>query len=328
MEFLYTHEDIVGFILEPCKLDNAFHRSTLGCVIGSDLEGNLFHIFKHEDITLSVTSNTLYDYIDFCLDYVKEKFYDSSGYRFLTPIKRNMDSIQEIVKDREVLRGFLKAQNELYIHVIKPKLKLDMDPQQLYDIMSLDGAIRFYRPIRLTDNRSAFIAGQRQAFFEMLKLFSFSEQCRKAYMEKKHTVKEKNICSAGFFVRRHAPYELRCEYTSERDCLHISENTWAGKVILAKPQKLCRFLLQRMIDDYDENSVNQVLGFSCCMVGHDGCGGSSADVQRIDVPLVFAFNFLFRRTSHIHRLCLPTYILNENWYAWFLKLIDVNTSVI
>lgn len=323
MEFLYTHEDITGFILEPCKLDNAFHRSTLGCVVGADLYGNLFHIFKHEEITLSITSNTLYEYIDFCLDYVKEKFYDSSGYRFLTPIKRNMYSIQEIAQDRQSLRAFLKTQNELYIHVIKSKLKLDMDPQQLYDIMSLDGAIRFYRPIRLMDSRSAFIAGQRHAFFEMLKLFANSEQCRIEYADKKHTIKEKNTCSAGFFVRRHAPFELKCEYTSERDCLHISENSWAGKVVLAKPAKLCKYLLQKMIDDYNENSVNQVLDFSCCMVGNGGGEGSGR--ESLDVPLVFAFNFLFRRTSHIHRLCLPTYILNENWYAWFLKLIDVNT---
>lgn len=329
MEFLYTHDDISGYILEPCKLDNPFHRSTLGCVIGTDLEGKLFHIFKHEDITLSRQSNTLYDYIDFCLDYVKEKFYDSSGYRFVTPIMRNMDSVENIARNRDVLRAFIKSQNELYVQVIKPNLKFDMDPQQLYDIMSINGVIRFYRPIRLTDNRRAFIGGQRQAFFELLRMFARSEQCRQAYIEKKQSVRERNICSAGFFVRRNAPAELKCEFASARDCLHISENSWAGKTILAKPAKLCRHLLQQMIEDHDENVVNQILGFSCCMV--NGTGDlydlqSSLDSngdEILEVPLVFAFNFLYKRTAHIHRLCLPGYILNEAWYTWFLKLIDV-----
>lgn len=318
MEFLFSTESEKGYIIETCKTNNAFHNSTLGCAIGTDLDGRLFHIFMHEDVTLSVDSMALYDDINFGLSYKREKYFDLPGYRFLTPIQRDIKNINDVASRKSTLLFFLKIQNEFYLK-IKRNLKYDMDPQQLYDVIIVDGDIKFYRPIRLTQNRHAFILGQRQAFFELLKIFANSEECINAYKEKRKSIRERSICSASFFVSRNAPAELKCKYGStKRNCQHISENSFHGKTLLERPTELCKFLLAQLLEDHDENAVNHTLGFSCCMVRPYN------DNQFNDLSLVFAFNFLLRRTTHVHRLCLPEYLLTESWYEWLLKLIDVN----
>lgn len=319
MIFLKTFEELGrDHVIRPCTINNAFHITASGhggCFLAEKSTGEFFHVYKNVDITFTRNGTALFEAIDFGVKYFYERYFNRNDVVFYTPLEMyNFSVITDMCQSSVEIKYLVKLVNEYYINQIKPIIKpYDLHPQLLYDIAIENKCIKFLRPIKLIDSAVHFYLGQRNAFFHMLKLYARSEECRARYVSKENKIREKLICSPSSFITRSAPLELKCEYGSYERCMHSIENESAGYFELKKPEKLCKFALRKMLEHHEEAMVAAELEFSCQFKHNEN-----------DIPLLFAFNTLYKRTIYIHRMCLPGYLIGHDWYKWFKRMIDID----
>lgn len=319
MIFLKSYEELSKeYTLQPCYINNVFHSTPSGrgaCFFAENNNGSFFHVYKNIDLTYTRSGQTIFEIIDFGTKYFYNRYFNQNEVLFFT--KLNMHDIKlitDICQTSKSFKNFFKAQNEFYIEQIQPQIKpYELHPQLLYDVAIENTHVIFLRPVKLIDDPHFFRLGQRNVFFTLLKLFAKSEECRSRYQLKENKIRERLICSPSSFINRLAPPELKCEYGSAEQCMHIVANEIDGKIELRKPEYLCKFLLKRMLDDHEEGIVANELEFSCHFRHFD---------ERT-VPLLFAFNLLYKRTIYIHRMCLPNYLIKTEWYNWFKKMVQI-----
>lgn len=351
MNFLINDDFIDGMIIEKCTMrNNVFHQTTGGCVICKDENGHVFHLFKNINITMASDNKCLLDVLCFNNKYIKEKYFENdSGYRVFTEIKPNYKDLLRICKKGEQLRSFVKTHNQFYLDDIKPHLPngFDLHPICMYDIVSINNKIVMLRPLNIIRNSRHFAIGQRTAFLYMLSLYAYSNEAKRAHEANKSSIKDRLVCTPSFFTQKRTIIpELECEYNASSQCAHISQNSKNGVTLLHVPKRLCKHLLNRMICDHTETVVADLLNFRCklvadvklniqknCMHDYDENNvhmreGNEDDEDFNDkaVPLVFIINYLYTRTTSVHRFCLPDVMIDDRFLKWFYDLIKVITK--
>lgn len=317
MEFLLLEDTAVnGSFVVNCPINTPFHKSEGGCCIeinGND--GSAHHVFKSIEQSVDKFGKTIYDVIDFKIEYKALHHLDTSKTRLYTPINtRNIKGVNSIFHSSKNIIGFLVALKDTYEKKIKPHIHpYDVDPRQLFDIF-IDENFKWFRPVTIIPNRFTFIYTFREMFIEMLRLYTLGDECINEFSNGGILVKDARVCSSKTFSKRFATEELKCEYGVRERCNHIKKYmTNDGGTILVKPTVLCKFLLQKFLEDHDESDVNMTLGFTCRL---------TAQPNSNNIPLVYAFIKLFGRTTLIHRLCLPNFLIKEPFYEWLMKKID------
>lgn len=323
MNFLKSYEELSGeYILQPCHIKNIFHTTNYGrgaCFIAeNNSEGQFFHVYKNLDLTYTRNGQAIFEIIEFGTEYFYNRYFNRNDVLFFTKIESHSNKvITDICQTSDGLRNFFKSQNEFYIEQIKPKISpYNLHPQLLYDVIIQNTHVIFLRPVQLIEDEHYFRLGQRNAFLKMLKFFAKSDECRTRYLSRENKIRERLICSPATFTNRSAPPELRCEYGSPELCMHIINNEIDGKIELKQPVYLCKFLLKRMLEDHEEGLVANELEFSCQFRQFDDN----------NIPLLFAFNLLYRRTIYIHRMCLPNYLIKNDWYDWFKRMVNIDNN--
>lgn len=308
-----------------CPIKNNFHKTTGGCYIVVDKDGRRTHVYKQIAITLDVHCRPLFRMCHFNWDYDFEYFSDSELVKFITDYPAHAKSFDDIVKSHTACEAFWRNTLEFY-HTFRKKLvtcdkvQYEMYPKTIYDVLQNETHINFMRPSFLIDDQTVFIQGQRQAYFTMLQAYSETEEC-KTILKTIHT-KDKQICSCVIFAgkARTVPPELKCNYMYKDACPHIAENSENGKTILKIPTTLCQFLLEAMIDDYNEGSVNELFQFKCRYVRKDH--------EHEEPPMILVHKILFGRNSNIHRMCLPDRYIGPSFYEWYLrKVINIPPEI-
>lgn len=330
MNFLKSYEELSEeYIIQPCHISNIFHTTNYGgrgggaCFLAENTEGKFFHVYKNLDLTYTRNGRTIFEIIEFGTEYFYNCYFNRNDVLFFTEMKSSHNNdrpvvITDVCQTSDGLRNFFKSQNEFYIEQIKPQISpYNLHPQLLYDVIIENTHVIFLRPVKLIDDEHYFRFGQRNAFFKLLKFFAKSEECRTRYLSRENKIRERLICSPSTFTNRSAPPELKCEYGSPELCMHIINNEIDGKMELKKPEYLCKFLLKRMLEDHEEGLVANELEFSCQF--------RQFDENNNTVPLLFAFNLLYRRTIYIHRMCLPNYLIkDDSWYDWFKRMVEID----
>lgn len=329
MDFLREGEYLESMVPRQCTFGNKFHRSPGGCVLLRDDNGRIFHLYNKIDISQVRDGGTILDKMQFNTEYITEKYVDAEGYRLFTLLEGKCQSLHEVCQLASTLKSFITTHNQFYLDQIKSLLgEYQLHPRLLYDIVIDKEHIILLRPTKIIHDDQFFTVGQRLAFVRMLSMYSKSAEAKKLFLDRKDTVKDRLICSPSFFTNvRTTPPELRCEYLTSANCSHIFQNSVNHVTLLRRPQKpskLCRFLLDRMIKDHGEQAVSTLFDFKCQLANADDeFDDRDEDAYSENIPLVFAFNIIFKRNVHIHRLCLPDDFLGKNFLDWFYDLINV-----
>lgn len=320
MNFLKSYEELSEeYVFQPCHISNIFHTTNYGrgaCFLAENKKGQFFHVYKNLNLTYTCNGQAIFEIIEFGTEYFYNRYFNRNDVLFFTKIE-NLDSnqvITDVCQTSNGLKNFFKSQNEYYTEQIKPQISsYNLHPQLLYDVIIQNTHVIFLRPVQLIEDEHYFRLGQRNAFFKMLKIFAKSEECRARYLSRENKIRERLICSPSTFTNRSAPPELKCEYGSPELCMHIINNEIDGKIELKQPSYLCKFLLKRMLEDHEEGLVANELEFSCQFRQFD----------ENNIPLLFAFNLIYRRTIYIHRMCLPNYLIKNDWYDWFKRMVNI-----
>lgn len=317
MHIIKQGEPVFGVEILKCPVNNIFHKNEGGCFLIRSAEMQfVYHVFNTENITLSSENQPIYNYIDFDNNYKHQTYFNANGVsRFFTQLKYVDICIENVMTNGEFVAEFIKRHTENYLNIIKPEIVgLDLEPKLIYDTFIFENnRIGFYRPIRLTIDRQLFLTEHLDAILEIIKIYTRGKEFKELHSLKKD-VRERTICSASYFKGRNTTPELKCEYVSESACNHIIANSFNNVTLLHKPEKLCTFLLEKMINDHDESLVNAVLGFDCKLKHED------------DIPLVSTIGSIYGRNTTIHRLCLPNYLVNEKWYLWMLNVFKIEVA--
>lgn len=218
------------------------------------------------------------------------------------------------------------------------KLNLDtcpnLNPFCLFDLAMLafsDGetTARYLRPTTLTSTFPEFLHLYRAVLFEVIRQYAESDECLDEYNMMAKSVRDRSVCSARVFTeKRNITPELKCLSSTAASCPHIQAHMQSGRLSLFKPEKICHFLVDKLLDDYDETEINTVLGFKCCfqedspLPGNDANASKLANVHMAKLR-VFACTKLIGRRVKIHRLCLPSEYLTAEWYLWTLSILGV-----
>lgn len=211
----------------------------------------------------------------------------------------------------------------------------NLNPFCLFDVALLafseDGTTaRYLRPTTLANTFPDFLHLYRMALFEIIRNYAESDECISEYNMMMKSVRDRSVCSARTFTeKRHTTPELKCLSNTAASCPHIQAQMQSGRLSLYKPDKICHFLIDKLLDDYDETEINTVMGFSCCFQNDSPIKNSElknntkfADIHMAKLR-VFACTKLIGRRFKIHRLCVPSEYLTAEWFLWTLSLLGV-----
>lgn len=353
MEFLTLEAGSYMYdkIIIQCPLNgDPFHGSVEGrtnmCRLITDpVSGISYHVYLMEMPTVAVNGFIATDVINFDDEYRKQNYYNSPGaVRFFTRIPDDSGGggnvnpaeilgrpMTVVYRSGENVRNFIVQHTAMYLEMLRPSLGgMDFHIDSLFDVFIINTRIGFFRPIRVTEDRSLFIVQHIEAILKILKVYGQCAESREQYADLSSGIKERKICSAAYFKRRNVAPELKCCYSSMNSCKHITAHSSNGITMLARPPPggLCRYLLEKMFMDHDECSVNEVLEFDCRLkpLSHND---RPADLpEGPEIPVLFTLNVLYKRIVNIHRLCLPQYLINELWYAWALNIFGIDIDLI
>lgn len=311
--------------VSPCTIKNAFHSTKSGCYVIETIEGDRYHVYKHQEYTQTDRRKTIFETLGLDWDYTVQPYFDSEGARIYTKFPKAFCGIEEQIDTKENFLSLYRNILTDYHRTLRPILKTadnlqyDLSVKQLFDIAGnkvKDRVLHRLRPLVITSDFNIFVSAQRTAFFEMLKIYATRRNLDNEPNVSR--MKEASLCSAHTYtVQGKVPMELRCEYKTRDRCIHLLENSNFGMIDLVRPQKLCQFLLAEMISNHTPERVNELFGFKC----HFACISSESDRT-----LSNTFNYLFRREPALHRLCLPDEFLGEDWYRWFTSTFFGLTS--
>lgn len=335
---IITTSTVVTHEIEACPISNEFHESDEGCYI-IKTDSYRRHVYRQQAMTHLSNGQSIYESLGMSWVYEKEPFADHKlGYVFKTDFPYGTRGIEESLETYRHVREFLRDSLINYHTLIRPRLATTDDNTQ-YDLSVntiFDCAVRGefviqLRPVKLILTRepdNLFFIDQRRAFFTILKIFASRHASTNAILEGttdggRRVMKDVKVCSAYTFTSsRSTPQEFKCEFTTRDKCVHITENSMFGKTVLARPTRLCSFLLAQMIDDHSEHNVNQLFNFRCQYATNHTLESS--------MPLGLVHQKIFGRTTLLHRMCLPDEFLGKVWYEWYLKKVvgvDINVPI-
>lgn len=311
MEFL---KDTDRYYSTRCNISNLIHDSEHGCSIVL-IDNKKYHMYKKLPVDVSVNGDTPLKLKCFNTQEYDVSFHRDGSINLVMEIEFEHVHFYDYVKESaENFRNGFNYIMETYNDHIQEDIpeKYELSVQSLFDVLIKKqnfnkdlNQIVFMRPV-LCDDKDTFYKNLREIFFLLLHNFNRHNEAKIITSSK-----DTGTCSVDHFSRRSAAPELRCSYNSYDSCVHrLQHRDINGNLLKSRPPVLCNYILEEFNTTYTDEA-NSILGFRCRF--------SMPNNPREVAPKssLYAYELIYKRKSTIHRMCIPSGLLGDEWYKWF-----------
>lgn len=339
---------------------NAFVQRNRDCCMVEEIgTAKLWHMFCQENMQFSKKSDPVCNIVE-NNRYVVYSYLNNHMKLLLTRMPVNCDpdsnknlsielgTVEFITSSGQTMRTFILSHLKYYKRFIAPLLEksLNFCPFEYFDVFNDNAndntsdttsvfAVIPFRISTIITEPSVFFDRKRRVYMEFLRMYTKSDECVNMYANSVLKIKDRLHCSPIFFTRsRNVPPEFNCCYGKMENCRHILDaNLPTSSHIMTNPHLydyslvgqqsppvLCENVLKRLLDLFDESYVAERFGFQCLFRAADTLNEKETlSVGKLP-PVLYAYNALYKRSTTIHRLCIPSSSITMETDEWIDSL--------